>query len=210
MPRVVACWESAFEEAGFTGEYVAVVSFTVRPDGDIADASVAEAHDLSGPEPTPLTNSNFERCLVDALNQTRLGMRPQDPLPVSGYRLAFADASADARRAALEREPNILVGPRADRCHGLFGHAPPRDAGPLQQLLGEAQAAAHNAADEPDKEARSLQLAYDLALELRARLRADARREMPRASKRRTIEELRRAEAVAEDIGERIGCRPPM
>jgi hypothetical protein len=101
----------------------------------------------------------------------------------------------------------MLVGPRADRCQGLYGHEPPRDAGRLHRLLGEARAEATRHEKDLDKRARALQHAYDLALELGERLKRDAsRRDLNRTGKKRVLDELDRVEGIRSELGERIGC----
>jgi hypothetical protein len=212
LPQVVACWESAFEEAGFAGRYVAVVDFELRKDGKIDDATVRaiEAADDSAEAPY-----GFEACLVEALNASDLGpagIQPEVDVHVVSYRLAFADATAAARQEASDEAPNILIGPRADRCQGLYGYDPPREVTNLQSVLAEAENDAARAREDRDRdrEARALQQTYDLALELRARLSFEAVREdLPATGRQRVIAELERAGKLAASVGAKIGCTPP-
>jgi hypothetical protein len=123
----------------------------------------------------------------------------------------FADASSQARKAAAQQTPNILIGPRADRCLGLYTHDPPRDAATLVAELAEAeQTVTKNASADADSRARALQRAYDLALELGDRLRTDLGTDrLSPASRTKTLEQIRRADDVARRVGRAIRCTPP-
>ncbi len=216
IPKVVACWESAFEAAGFTGEYLAVIDFTVTAgSGQVRDTVVHEIYDTSTgkPEPTDDTGRELSDCLVEAFNQSTFGpsgMRPSGDVHVRGFRIAFTDASKNARAVASELAPTILIGPRADRCKGLYGHDPPREAAKLHHELADAQAEAARAdAGEGDRRARALQRSYDLALELSARLELDTNREdLSEQGRERLFEELKRAGGMAKEVGAKIGCSP--
>jgi len=217
IPKVVACWESAFEAAGFVGEYLAVVDFTVTAgSGQLRDAVVREIYDTSNgkPEPADEVGRELSHCLVQALNESSLGpggMSPSGDVHVVGFRLAFTDASQKARAAASEHGPTILIGPRANRCKGLYGHDPPREAATLHQQLSDAQAEAARAdVSERDRKARALQRSYDLSLELSVRLELDSHGDdLSDAGRERLLEELERARSLARDIGAQIGCTPP-
>ncbi len=213
LPKVVACWETAFEESGFTGSHLAVVDFTVTAEGAIRDASVRELRNTDGEgDGAPY---GFEECLVEALEASDLsagGFAPGRDLVVKGFRFAFADATKDARREASEDSPSFLIGPRADRCQGLFGHDPPRDVLALQSELAKAQgdAAAAKSDRDRDRQARALQRSYDLALELRERLSFEAvRDDLSSEGRDRVIVELERAGSLADTVGDEIGCTPP-
>jgi hypothetical protein len=217
IPKVVACWESAFEAAGFTGEYLAVLDFTVSAGtGQVRNAIVQELYDTSTGEPEPAEEMGHELsdCLVEALNDSSFGpsgMSPRGDVHVRGFRLAFTDASQKARAAASEHSPTVLIGPRANRCKGLYGHEPPRDAARLHQELADAQAEAARAdGAERSRKARALQRSYDLTLELTARLKLDTHRDdLSDAGRERLFEELERARRLTADLGPKIGCQPP-
>ncbi len=206
LPKVAACYEHAFESAGFSGEYEAEVDFIVSADtGLIREARVDK---LSGTSSDP----ELERCLVQALDGTSLaagGMAPSHDVHVSGMRIAFRDASAEARKDAAETTSNVLVGPRADRCLGLWGYDPPRAAPELYKELDDAQQKSRRLKDDADGRARALQRAYDVAIELRERLRLDARQPgIAKESKKRIAEQQQKANDTASAVGAQIGCTP--
>jgi hypothetical protein len=106
----------------------------------------------------------------------------------------------------------VLIGPRADRCRGLYGHDPPLEAAVLHQNLAEAQSQAARAESDGDGAglARALQQSYDLSLELAARLELDAASDdMTDKGHQRLVDELERARALAASVGAKIGCTPP-
>jgi len=217
LPKVVACWEREFEAADFRGEYLAVVDFTVDGDtGQIHDAELRQmlrANDPAEPLDGPIAERLGE-CLERALGGTNLadaGFTPGRDVRVRGYRIAFADATFEAREAASKRSPNVLLGPRADRCQGLYGYDPPRDAPALFAELASAKAAARReSSSDPDGHARALQRQYDLSLELHQRLVLDAdRQDVPLPSRERLERALDEAAAMARTTGRRIGCPAP-
>jgi hypothetical protein len=201
VPRVVACYERAFESAHFHGEYEVLVEFLVAADGGVVRNARVES--VSRP------NEELNRCLVAALNATSLaagGFRPGGDVHVSGMRIAFRDTSAETRKSAEETSSNVLIGPRADRCFGLYDHDPPRPAAALFAELSDAQRQAARierrsrgavlTGPDPDGYARALQRAYDVALELRKRLTIDSRQaDLAIESKKR----IRDAQAKATD-----------
>ena len=142
MPRVVACWEQAFETAGFRGKYLATVDFVIETDGalrDVAVRSFVDERDASEVRSTDDANG-LRTCLHDALTETRLAsVELDDDLTVVGYRIGFDDGSERARAEASERAPHLLIGPRANRCSGLYAHEPPRDVAQLQGELHQAR-----------------------------------------------------------------------
>jgi len=217
LPKVVACWEREFEAAGFRGEYEAVVDFTVElGSGRIRDVAVraVEPVDTGTASHDTLAAERLSHCLRDALaasNLSRGGFTPSTNVHVRDFRLLLSDASSQARKAAARQTPNILIGPRADRCLGLYTHDPPRDAATLVGELAQAeQAVAKTASASADERARALQRVYDLALELGDRLRADVGAdELSPASRDKTLEQIRRAAGVARSTGRAIGCKPP-
>lgn len=217
LPLVVACWESEFETAGFRGQYQAVVDFTVSSgSGRIGDVVVQQvlAVDAAAEDDTAATAERLAECLANALVRSSLargGMKPGGDVHVKGFRFAFIDASSEARQAAADHAPTILIGPRASRCNGLYTHEPPREAAELVAELADAQGAARRIdPGEQDEWARALQKTYDVALELRARLELEARRDdLSAASRLRTRQELRRVQAIAQRTGALIGCEVP-
>ncbi len=210
MPKVVACWEQTFEANGFTGEHLVLVDFTVTESGRLEDVHLEDAVDLTAGEPSPLGDGGaFGECVTRALQATTLPLRWGDAVRVSGFRIAFSDPNRQARESAAEGAATLLIGPRADRCQGLFSHAPPRDAGLLHKELVAAQAAAEAASDDRDKLARAYQRGYDLSLELAARLERDAATGASKASRRRMLDELERVRGLSGSLGEKIGCEPP-
>jgi hypothetical protein len=211
MPAVVACWEQAFERAGFRGSYLARVDFTLAVDGTLRDVAVRSLVDRRSGEEVGETHG-LRSCLHDALTETRLpSLDLGHDLPVSGYRIAFDDVSEQVREEASERAPQVLIGPRADRCMGLYGHEPPRDITVLQAELEEAKGQARAARNtDRDRWARSLQKQYDVALELTQRLRLEADQpDVTAEARRRYEDELDRARRLAEEVGASIGCDPP-
>ncbi len=216
LRKVVACWEHEFEAAGFAGAYVAVVNFTIEGGtGRMHAASLEQLIDTSTKsEADSSATKQLRQCLVDALNSSNVGpggMKPASDVHVRGMRILLRDASREARAKASEREANILIGPRADRCQGMYGHDPPREATKLFAELDEAQnKAASLKSEDADGHARALQRSYDVALELQERLALDATQtDLPAASRKRTIELLTRASETARRIGKLIGCIPP-
>jgi hypothetical protein len=218
LPKVVACWEKEFEASSFEGGYVALVDFVVEADTSrIRDAKVTSLEPTGAPPSDP---EGFRRCIEAALDASALptvttsdgpGFREGHDVHVVGYPFAFVDASQHGRREASAREANVLLGPRADRCQGLFSHDPPRDASTLFEEIAEADArAAYVASRDRDAEARELQHAYDARLELRARLTADLHApELPEANKKRMREALGDLERALTKTAEAIGCKVP-
>jgi hypothetical protein len=209
LGAVSACWESHFEASGFRGSYLAKVNFVARPDGTLGDSEVAALFDTSQGEHQPAHDAGgFKRCIEAALDATRLdGFAPPRELTVIGYRIAFRDASEGAREAASEQSSEVLIGPRTDRCKGLYGYEPARELTLVQGELDSARAEADGATSEPAAYARALQKSYDLALEVRERLRIERKRDdLPDGSRKRIEQELDRVKQVARDIGRKIGC----
>jgi len=219
MPLVQACWEKQFEAASFTGEYTATVSFVVtKGTSAIRGARVValEATDKHDAQDV----SAFRACLKDALDHTALstsddsngpGFATSSDLQVKGYVIAFVDASSKQRQEAATRAAHVLLGPRADRCQGLYTYDPPREEVDLFTAAGEADdAAAAQAKADPDQYARTLQKAYDLRLELRERLRLElSSMELPDANRKKLTSAIEETEARARAIGAAIGCKAP-
>jgi hypothetical protein len=212
LPKVLSCWETTFEASGFRGEYLAVVDFTVGPRGEITAPDVRELWDEAEGERVPADDDPFRSCLLQALGSSNLGaagVEPGQPVRVTGYRLLFSDGSKQARKDASERSPSILIGPRADRCKGLYGNDPPRDAATLASELAAAEADVARARDDRDKLARELQRSYDVALELRERLTRDAEGGGgPEGSHENIVAERERIAATVRRLAAKIGCTP--
>lgn len=231
LPRVTACWEKELQAAGFEGEYRGTFSFVVAGGtSKISEAEVrsleplhAESQPSDGGTPADATNPRdltaFRACLVEALNASELpteddasgsGFRSTSDVSVKGYVIAFTDDSKDTRAEAERRAENILLGPRADRCQGLYTYDPPRAEVDLYTEISQADAAAIRYANDPDQTARELQRKYDLLLELRERLRRVlAEPGLPPANQKRMKAALAENEAAAKAAGAAIGCTPP-
>lgn len=211
---VVACWEKEYESSGFEGQYIAVVDFEVGGDERFRNAKVtslepkdgsAKSHDL-----TP-----FRECVEKAFNEVQLPTSNDSGGPgystilgvaVTNYRIAFVGDQEGRRQEAGGRQANILIGPRADRCAGMYAYKPPRDSSTLFTEIGLLQSKPPPASDK-DAQARNLQQTYDLQLELAARLEADlSNRSIPNANRKRLVDALEVAEREITSIGARIGC----
>jgi hypothetical protein len=209
LGNLSACWENQFEDAGFRGSYLAIVDFVITTEGAIRDANVRELLDTSDAVHQPAYEAvEFRSCIADGLEGAQLGMSPREDLTVTGYRIAFRDASQEARVAASKNAPTVLIGPRSDHCKGLYAHDPPREITLVQGELDAARSESDKKKGEDrDQYARALQKSYDLALELRRRLRIEAKRkDLPDGGRQRLVDELARATTLARDTGEKIGC----
>lgn len=213
----MACWEKEFEAAQFQGGYTAVVDFTVEGGSSkIRDPKVRSL------EPDPGTAgrdaSAFKGCIEAALGRSALpaaadqngpGFHSSGDVRVQGFRIAFTDSATRKRTVASERQANVLIGPRADRCQGLYSHDPPRDASTLYDEIAQATAQARDHATDPDLRARELQKEYDAQIELADRLVADlAQPGLPEANRTRTKKALAEAIEAARKTGAKIGCTP--
>lgn len=211
---VVACWEKEYESSGFEGEYIAVVDFEVGRDEHFSNAHVtslapkdqsAPSHDL-----TP-----FRECIEKAFDEVELPTSTDSDGPgystfvgvaVTNYRIAFLGDQEGRRQEAGGRQANILIGPRADRCQGMYTYKPARDSSALFTEISLIQAKPAPTNDK-DAQARELQRMYDLQLELVARLEADlSNRAIPNANRKRMVDALEIAERETVSIGARIGC----
>ncbi len=217
LPEVVACWEKEFEAAEFQGEYTAEVDFVLeRGTNKIHDAKVRSLEPI-GAAPGRDTTA-FKACLEAALNKSALpasadgdgpGFSSASDLDVSRFRIAFTDSPTRKKAVESKRQAHVLLGPRADRCQGLYSHDPPRDAGTLYEEISQSEAKAASYAGDADRRARELQKIYDLELELGERLRADlAQPGLPEANKKRLRKALSDAEDAAKRAGAKIGCSP--
>lgn len=220
LPLVVACWEKEFEAADFQGEFIADVRFTVTGGSSrIQEAKVISLEPVSA-KTGERDLSAFRACVEDALNHSVLptyadqngpGFVSGSALSVSNYKILFTDASGEKRKQAEKRVKHVLLGPRADRCQGLYSHDPPRDAA---VLLGDVTASEGRAQREKDGDrdayARELQKAYDAKIELRERMLLELRDPLlPPANRKRSEQVLADTEASAEKTGKEIGCKLP-
>lgn len=217
LPEVVACWEKEFEAAEFQGEYTADVDFVVeRGTSKFHGAKVRSLEPIG--KASGRDTAAFKACLEAALNKSALptsadgdgpGFSSAEDLDVSHFRIAFTDSPTRKKAVESKRQANVLLGPRADRCQGLYSHDPPRDAGTLYEQIGEAEGRVASYASDPDRRARELQKIYDTQLELGERLRADlAEPGLPEANKKRLRKAISDAEDAAKRTGAKIGCAP--
>ncbi len=227
LPYVVACWEREFATSPPESGYVATVGFVVH--GGTSKLESAEVESIvpvtaEGKDAKPSgREAELGACLKAAINQSSLpaaadadgpGFATPTDLTVKRFRIAFVDDSARQRTAASAKQANVLVGPRADRCRGLYSHDPPRDASTLYAEIArvDTQAEALHAqghAGDQDLEARELQQAYDAKLELADRLTSDlGQPAIPEANRKRLREALDEVRAQARKTGAKIGCAP--
>lgn len=215
LPEVFACWEKELEAAGFQGEYLAVVDLAIDGSSRIHDAKVRSLEPRaggSGRDP-----AEFRACLEQALNKSSLPAEADKDGPgfhvtfgadLTNVRIAFTDSPT--RKRASGQRANMLVGPRADRCKGLYSHSPPRDASTLYDEIAQADARAREYGKDPDRKARELSKKYDAELELGERLTADAADTgVPEANRQRTRKALSEIKDAARKTGARIGCKGP-
>lgn len=218
LPLVVSCWEKEFEASEFRAEYVATMSFVVE--GGTSHIRGAKVTSLDPSRDTPPRDpAAFTACVEGAMNRSTLPNTPTSEGPgfvhswdvaVNRYRIAFLDASQNKRKMASKRQAYVLLGPRADRCQGLYTHDPPRDAATIYTQIDANNAmAARYKSSEPDLYAREIQKAYDAKLELRDRLALDLSDPgVPEANKKRVKKALEDTESSAKATGALIGCTP--
>jgi len=211
---VVACWEKEYETSGFAGEYVAIVDFDIGADEHFRNAHVSsiETVDKSPPDHdlTP-----FRECIEKALEQVELptendaggpGYSAFIGVAVRNYRIAFVGGQEGQRQQADGRQSHILIGPRADRCQGMYTYKPARDSSTLFTELSVMKDKPASTTDK-DAVARELQKTYDLQLELAARLEADLENSsLPAVNRKRLVDALDTARREIASIGPRIGC----
>jgi hypothetical protein len=215
LPEVFACWEKEFEAAGFQGEYVAVIDLPIDGASHVHDAKVRSLEPVGAG--TGRDTGPFKACLEQAFSRASLPVADDKDGPgfhvtfgvdLRNVRVAFTDSPTRKKAAAGAGQANMLVGPRADRCQGLYSHGPPRDAGTLYDEIAQAEARAREYETDRDKRARELQKKYDAELELGERLGADlAQPGLPEANKARLRKALAEAQEAAKKTGARIGCK---
>ncbi|WP_050434688.1 hypothetical protein [Chondromyces crocatus] len=216
LPLVVACWEKQIETDGFQSDYTASLDFTVEK----KTSRILRARTRSV-EPDDAQGRALAACVEEALARTTLpreadaegpGFVMASDVEVRGYRIAFVGPKAETRERAAERQAHVLLGPRADRCQGLYQYAPPRDAATLSAELSERERKVDaTASGDRDQHARELQKTYDTQLELRERLRLDAAHpDVPLPSQKRLLEAMQQVEQDARRTGALIRCEPPL
>jgi hypothetical protein len=213
---IVACWEKEYEEAGFRGEYIATVDFEISRAEQFGNAHVTSV-EPRGEGASDRDLGPFRACLEGAFADVKLpvdadaggpGFSTFVSISVRGYKIAFLGDGGERRKDAGARQTHVLLGPRADRCQGLYAYDPPRDTSSLFTEIALAKSRADNARDK-DEIARELQKAYDMQIELAARLEADlGDASLPPANRKRLTDELETARAEARATGEVIGCAP--
>jgi len=213
---IVACWEKEYEAAGFRGEYIATLDFEVSRAEQLGNAHVLSI-EPTGEGATGRDLGPFQACLEKAFSEVKLPLEGDAEGPgfstfvaikLRGYKIAFLGDGGATRTRVGGRQAHVLIGPRADRCQGLYAYDPPRDTSALFTEIALAKSRADNAKDR-DEVARELQKAYDMQIELAARLESDlANTSLPPANRKRLTDELETARNEARDTGEVIGCKP--
>ncbi|HVK69628.1 MAG TPA: hypothetical protein VM694_34460 [Polyangium sp.] len=215
---VVACWEQEYEASGFQGEYMATI------DLEISGSEVIESARITALDPTGESRSErdtgpFRACLEKAFVGIELPSKADADGPgyssvvgasVRNYKFAFLGDQDERRKRAGGRQAHVLIGPRADRCQGLYVYHPPRDTSALftEIALGKGRVESTRGKDR-DQHARELQKTYDLQLELAVRLRSDlADASLPPVNRKRLTEALDTARTEARATGAAIGCKP--
>jgi hypothetical protein len=211
---VVACWEKEYETSGFAGEYIAIVDFEIGFNERFSNAHVSSLETIDKSPPDHDLTA-FRECIEKALDQVELptendaggpGYSAFIGVAVRNYRIAFVGGQDGQRQQADGRQSHILIGPRADRCQGMYTYKPARDS---STLFTEIAVMKDKPASPSDKDAfaRELQKTYDLQLELVARLEADLENSsLPPANRKRLVDALDTARREIASIGPRIGC----
>jgi hypothetical protein len=211
---VMACWEKEYESSGFQGEYIAIVDFEIGANEHFSNAKVTSLEPADKSSPTHDLTA-FRECVEKALDEVELPTKndPGGPgysafigVSVHNYRISFHGDQEGHRQEAGGRQANILIGPRADRCQGMYTHNPPRDTSTLFTEISFVQSKPAPANDK-DARARELQKVYDLQLELAARLEVDlTNRTLPAVNRQRLVDALDTARREIASTAERIGC----
>ncbi len=211
---VMACWEKEYETSGFQGEYIAIVDFEIGANEHFSNAHVTSLEAVDKSAPTHDMTA-FRECVEKALDQVELptendaggpGYSAFIGVAVHNYRISFHGDQEGHRQEAGGRQANILIGPRADRCQGMYTYNPPRDSSTLFTEISVVQSKPAPAQDK-DAQAREFQRMYDMQLELAARLEADlTNRTLPAVNRKRLEDALETARREITRTGERIGC----
>ncbi len=223
MPELVACWEKEFDESPEQPRYVATIDFVIK--GGSSKIRKAHVRSISATDadgralPPTGREAALGECIEEALDRSALPVKADDngpgfstsyDLTVENFRIELVDASAKKRRMAEARQSHVLIGPRSERCQGLYSHDPPQDSSTLYEEIGRTEARALSEED-PDQRARGLQKTYDAKLELIERLAADMNEpDLPDANRARVREALSAAVKSASKTGELIGCEPAL
>ncbi|MCA9619436.1 MAG: hypothetical protein KC731_10440, partial [Myxococcales bacterium] len=181
-------------------------------DGHLGSVEVRELRDEASGEPvTSLDDaSELRTCVEDAFASSTIPpLSTGRSIAFVGYRVALRDGTQAARSAASERG-EVLIGPRTNRCQGLYAYDPPRDVSAVETDLEDSRRETERAGRDRTRLARALQRQYDLTLELAERLAVEGKAEgLSDASRKKYRKELVRARQAAADLGERIGCPAP-
>lgn len=215
---VVACWEQEYEASGFQGEYMATIDLEISSSEVIRSASIT-ALDATGETRSEHDTGPFRGCLQKAFVGLVLPSKTDAEGPgyssivgasVRAYKIAFLGDQDERRKRAGGRQAHVLIGPRADRCQGLYVYDPPRDTSALFSEIGLGKSRAESTrGKDRDLYARELQKTYDLQLELATRLRVDlADPSIPPVNRKRLTEALATARTEARATGAAIGCTP--
>jgi len=210
----VACWEKEYETSGFQGEYIAIVDFEIGANEHFSNARVISLESVDKSAPTHDMTA-FRECVEKALDQVELptdndaggpGYSAFIGVSVHNYRISFQGDQGGHRQEAGGRQANVLIGPRADRCQGMYMYNPPRDTSTLFTEISVVQSKPASAQDK-DAQAREFQRMYDMQLELAARLEADlTNRTLPAVNRKRLQDALEQARGEIARTAERIGC----
>lgn len=214
---VVACWEAQYEQSGFVGSYVAVVDLEISGSERVRSAKVTSLEPTYD-SPSASDIGPFQACLERAFVHVTLpssadadgpGFGTAFGVSVKGYRIAFVGDLDDKKKLAEGMKANVLIGPRADRCQGLYIYGPPRDTSALFTEIAVARGRAETAQQKGDQDehARALQKTYDLQIELAARLQADlSDKSLPQKNRDKLLGELETARREKRATGALIGC----
>lgn len=215
LSKVVACWEREHEALGLRGSYRVTVDVTVAGGSSKLRGARVTAIE-PGPEvPSGRATDELARCVEAALDATTLprtsdaegpGFSSLGDVEVHGLTLSLEPSRLTPEVG--ERAAHVVVGPRAERCQGLFLHEPPRDAATLLEEIASYEREAAREGLPRDALARALQRVFDLRLELLARLARDGEAPRVSAASKKKLEALAvDTKKAARAVGARIGCR---
>jgi hypothetical protein len=215
---VVACWEQEYEASGFQGEYMATLDLEITSAEMIRGARITALEPI-GEAASGQNSGAFHACLQKAFVGIQLPRKADTNGPgyssivgatVHNYKIAFLGDQDERRKRAGGHQAHVLIGPRADRCQGLYVYDPPRDTSALFSEIGLSKGRVEaTRGKDRDQHARELQKTYDLQLELAVRLRIDLTdRSLPPVHRKRLTEALDTARTEARATGAAIGCTP--